>query len=96
MLIEKICTMINADHDEDFNVYQRDNKIFIDLEGFQFKNKAKIIISDNHLVYKEKNTEYNYNAYNEYDLMNYLHHIIEKRLKCNISIDEYNFKKKCL
>lgn len=93
MLIDKICTMINADHDEDFNVYQKDNKIFIELEGFQFKNKANIIISDNHLVYEEKNTVYNYNAFDENDLMNYLYHIIEKWIDCNSPVGKDDLKK---
>lgn len=77
---------------EEFVVSQKDNKFFVRLEGQRFKNKAEIIVSANHLVYEEKNTEYNYNAFDENNLMIFLKHMIQKWIDCNTHDAKDNFE----
>ena len=94
MLIDKIIIMVNSDHDEDFNIYEKNKKIFIELEGFQFKNKAKIIIIDNSkIIYEDKNKIINYNTSDQNDLLNYLYHTINNWINLNGPANKDNFKK---
>jgi hypothetical protein len=92
MLLEKIRTMITVDHDEDFKILEKDNKIYIFLDGIQFKKDAKIIIDNYNLIYRENNSEYNYNSYDEYDLLSYLDYLIDKWIDCNSPTGKDNFK----
>jgi len=82
-MLDTLLHFIECDLDEDFEISSSKNKTIIYLEGSQFKAIANIIIENNSITYQENNYKIHIQLNNDYELKNYIFHML------NLWVDHY-------